>query len=254
MTLPPARGAEPEGSADEQSAGKAVQAMFNGIAPRYDFLNHVLSANIDRVWWKRAAHTFAHILKKPEAFVLDVCCGTGDMTSALLRHRPLNGQPVIALDFAEAMLARAREKFDSRELACFNVQTIQADALHMPLPESSIDLITTAFGFRNLANYEAGLREFHRVLCPGGELGILDFSEPRGLLGAGYQLYFRHVLPRIGKLLSGSGASYEYLPRSVHRFPPPADMLAMLRACGFEDATWTPYTFGIAGLYRAVKA
>jgi len=250
----PARGAEPEGGTDEQSAGQAVRAMFNGIAPRYDFLNHVLSANVDRVWWKRAARTFTDILEKPDAFVLDVCCGTGDMTLALLRHRPLNGQPVIALDFAEEMLARAREKFDSRELADFGVQTIQADALHMPLPDGSIDLITTAFGFRNLANYEAGLREFHRVLCPGGELGILDFSEPQGPLGALYGVYFRHVLPRIGKALSGSGASYEYLPRSVHRFPPPSNMLTLMRDCGFRNATWTPYTFGIAGLYRAVKA
>ncbi|MEO6829514.1 MAG: bifunctional demethylmenaquinone methyltransferase/2-methoxy-6-polyprenyl-1,4-benzoquinol methylase UbiE [Acidobacteriaceae bacterium] len=251
---PPVRGAEPPGASDERSAGEAVQAMFNSIAPRYDLLNHVLSANVDRIWWKRTARSFRHILENPDSFVLDVCCGTGDMTLALLRHRPLNGEPVIALDFAEAMLARAREKFASPELAAYDVQTIQADALHMPLPDSSLDLITTAFGFRNLANYEAGLREFHRVLCPGAELGILDFSEPDGMLGGIYQFYFRHVLPRIGKALSGSAASYEYLPRSVHRFPPPQEMLAMLRTCGFCDVSWTPYTFGIAGLYRAVKA
>ena len=250
----PAKGAEPEGSADERSAGEAVQAMFNGIAPKYDLLNHVLSANVDRLWWRRAARSFSHILENPDAFVLDVCCGTGDMTLALLRHRPTTGEPIIALDFAEAMLARAREKFASPELAIYGVRTIEADALHMPLPDSSVDLITTAFGFRNLANYEAGLREFHRVLCPGAELGILDFSEPNGLVGGLYRFYFRNVLPRIGKALSGSAGSYEYLPRSVHRFPPPQQMLATMRECGFRDATWTPYTFGIAGLYRAVKA
>lgn len=250
----PARGAEPHGSADEQSASHAVRAMFNNIAPRYDLLNHVLSANVDRLWWKRVARTFSCILKNPDASILDVCCGTGDMTLALLRYRPVNGKPIVALDFAEAMLARAREKFGSSEFARYGVVTIEADALHMPIAENSVDLITTAFGFRNLANYEAGLREFHRVLRPGAELGILDFSEPDGLLGGVYQFYFRHVLPRIGKALSGSAASYEYLPRSVHRFPPPRDMLALMRSCGFRDATWSPYTFGIAGLYRAVKA
>ncbi len=251
---PSASGAEPEGSNNEQSAGRAVREMFNSIAPRYDLLNHVLSANVDRLWWKRAARTFSHILENPDAFVLDVCCGTGDMTLALLRHRPTDGEPIIALDFAEAMLARAREKFASPELSIYDVRTIEADALNMPLPDSSVDLIITAFGFRNLANYEAGLREFHRVLCPGAELGILDFSEPEGVLGALYQFYFCHVLPRIGKAISGSASSYEYLPRSVHRFPPPKDMLALMHRCGFKNATWTPYTFGIAGLYRAVKA
>jgi demethylmenaquinone methyltransferase/2-methoxy-6-polyprenyl-1,4-benzoquinol methylase len=124
----------------------------------------------------------------------------------------------------------------------------------MPLPDNSINLITTAFGFRNLANYEAGLREMARVLRPGAQLGILDFNEPSGLFGKIYSVYFRHILPRIGRTLSGASAAYEYLPHSVHRFPKPAEMLAMMRSCGFVEATWTPYTFGIAGLYRAVKA
>lgn len=247
----PARGAEPAGSSDEQTASHAVQSMFNSIAPRYDLLNHVLSANIDRIWWRRTARTFRHILKNPDATVVDVCCGTGDMTLALLRLRPANGKPVLALDFAHSMLARAQQKFSA---AGYNVTTLEADALHMPIADGSVDLITTAFGFRNLANYEAGLREFHRVLRPGAELGILDFSEPDGLFGSFYQFYFRHVLPRIGRALSGSAASYEYLPRSVHRFPSPGNMLALLSSCGFRDASWTPYTFGIAGLYRAVKA
>lgn len=245
---------EPNSSRDEQSISHAVQSMFNGIAPRYDLLNHVLSANVDSVWWRRTARTFAPILQNPEAAVLDLCCGTGDMTLALLRLRPANGRPVVALDFSPAMLERAKEKFASREFKAFGVVTMEADALHMPLPDNSIDLITTAFGFRNLANYESGLREMARVLRPGGQVGILDFNEPGGAFGKIYNLYFRHVLPRIGKTLSGSSAPYEYLPQSVHRFPRPEEMLAMMRACGYVQATWIPYTFGIAGLYRAVKA
>ncbi len=250
----PAHGAEPPGSVDEQSASLAVRSMFNSIAPRYDLLNHVLSANVDRLWWRRAARTFSHILKKPDASVVDMCCGTGDMTLALLRLRPANSRPVVALDFAQNMLERAREKFFSLEISSFRVITIEADALHMPIDNNSVDLITSAFGFRNLANYEAGLNEIRRVLRPSGEVGILDFSEPEGLLSGVYQFYFRRILPRIGRLLSGSAGSYAYLPRSVERFPAPDEMLAMMRACGFRDATWTPYTFGIAGLYRAVKA
>lgn len=251
---PAASGAEPPGARDEATAGNAVQSMFNSIAPRYDLLNHVLSANVDRIWWRRTARTFLPILRNPAAKVLDMCCGTGDMTLALLQIRPVDGEPVLALDFAQAMLARAQKKFSARRYSSSQVVTLQADALHMPLADGSLDLVTTAFGFRNLANYDTGLREIHRVLRPGGELGILDFSEPQGAIGIFYQLYFRYILPRIGKIFSGSSASYEYLPRSVHRFPPPEEMLVMMRSCGFSHVTWTPYTFGIAGLYRAVKA
>jgi demethylmenaquinone methyltransferase/2-methoxy-6-polyprenyl-1,4-benzoquinol methylase len=246
--------AEPNSSRDEQSVSRDVQSMFNGIAPRYDLLNHVLSANVDSLWWRRTARTFASILQNPEAAVLDLCCGTGDMTLALLRHRPANGRPIVALDFSHAMLERAKEKFALPEFSPFGVIAVEADALHMPLPDKSFDLITTAFGFRNLANYESGLREIARVLRPGAQVGILDFNEPGGVFGKIYSLYFRHVLPRIGKTLSGSSAPYEYLPHSVHRFPKPEELLAMMRACGYQQATWTPYTFGIAGLYSAVKA
>ncbi|MBV8672177.1 MAG: class I SAM-dependent methyltransferase, partial [Acidobacteriaceae bacterium] len=166
-------GARPTGTSDEQSSAAAVRQMFDSIAPRYDMLNHVLSCNVDRFWWWRAARRFRGVLARPEAAVLDICCGTGDMTLALLRRRPRVGRPILAADFSEAMLARGMEKFRGR-----NVVAMRADALHLPLPDNSLDLVTSAFGFRNLANYEAGLREFHRVLRPGGELGILDFSEP----------------------------------------------------------------------------
>src|SRR5580658_1224106 len=243
-------GAAPEGAADEQSAAAAVQSMFNSIAPRYDLLNHVLSANIDRLWWRRTARRFREVLRDPDAEVLDICCGTGDMTMALLKHRPQGARAVIAADFAREMLARGARKFQKHGGAV----AVEADALHLPMRDASLDLITTAFGFRNLANYREGLEEFHRVLKAGGQVGILDFSEPDGLIGKVYQVYFRRVLPAIGRLVCGKDGPYNYLPASVSKFPPPAEMLAMMREAGFRDVSWTPYTFGIAGLFVGVKA
>lgn len=254
---PRAQGAQPAGAIDEASAAAAVREMFDGIAARYDLLNHVLSLNIDRLWWWRTARRFHSTLANPDAVILDVCCGTGDMTLALLRHRPSDAQPVIAVDFSHQMLIRGNAKFAALESTGGETKVqgalaIEADALHLPLADNSVDLITTAFGFRNLANYRAGLDEFHRVLRPGGELGILDFSEPGGLLGKLYAFYFRRILPAIGNRLSGVSGPYAYLPDSVHNFPPPAQMLATMQAAGFRDVSWTPYTFDVAGLYRAV--
>jgi demethylmenaquinone methyltransferase/2-methoxy-6-polyprenyl-1,4-benzoquinol methylase len=130
---------------------------------------------------------------------------------------------------------------------------IEADALCLPLPSQHFDLVTSAFGFRNLADYDAGLREIARVLQPGGECGILDFSEPKGLMGHLYRVYFKQVLPRIGTMLSGVRGPYAYLPASVERFPEPEEMLIRMRRAGFREASWTPYTLGIAGLYRGKK-
>jgi demethylmenaquinone methyltransferase/2-methoxy-6-polyprenyl-1,4-benzoquinol methylase len=225
-----------------------VRALFDSIAPRYDLLNHVLSCNVDRLWWWRTARRFRSILARPEARVLDICCGTGDMTRALLRHRPTQAEPVIAADFSPAMLALARKK-----LLPQRATVIEADALHLPFAPDSLDLITTAFGFRNLANYQAGLAEFFRVLAPGGEVGILDFSEPGGLAGKLYAFYFRRVLPALGSRLSGVGGAYAYLPQSVENFPAPPVMLQMMRSAGFASVSWTPYSFGIAGLWQGVK-
>jgi len=222
--------------------------MFDRIAPRYDLLNHVLSCNADRTWWWRTARRFRHILLRPEARVLDICCGTGDMTRALVRRRPAGAEPVIAADFSEVMLERARRKLAGRQ-----VTIVAADAMRLPFGEGSLDLITTAFGFRNLVNYRAGLEEFLRVLKPGGELGILDCSQPGGLVGKAFGVYFRHVLPKIGARISGDAVAYGYLPNSVEGFPPPAVMAEMMRSVGFADVSWTPYTFGIAGLWRGVK-
>lgn len=251
----PATGAKPPGTSDEASAAQAVRQMFDSIAPRYDLLNHVLSANVDRLWWRRTARRFRTILANPDASVLDICCGTGDMTVALLRQRPQGARPILAGDFARGMLSRGAQKFGAAAIKSGKPYAIpiEADALHLPIKNASLDLIVTAFGFRNLANYEAGLCEFHRVLKPGGQLGILEFSEPGGLIGKAYAVYFRRVLPAIGRLICGKQGPYNYLPTSVGSFPPPAQMLNLMQQTGFASPNWQPYTFGIAGLYTGVR-
>jgi demethylmenaquinone methyltransferase/2-methoxy-6-polyprenyl-1,4-benzoquinol methylase len=257
----PATGARPAGAADEAGAAVAVRQLFETIAPKYDLLNHVLSANVDRLWWRKAARRFAEVLARPEAVVLDICCGTGDLTMALLKLRPRGATPILAGDFARAMLRRGAEKFGPKESRGSDKSAagmpyavaIEADALNLPLRGESLDLIVTAFGFRNLANYESGLKEFYRVLKPGGQLGILEFSEPRGLLGKAYGVYFRRVLPAIGRAICGKDGAYNYLPISVGNFPPPDAMVEMMRRAGFEQCAWRPYTFGIAGLYTAMR-
>lgn len=253
-----AQGARPAGAIDEASAAQAVQRMFDSIAPSYDLLNHLLSANIDRLWWRRTALCFKDILSRPEAAILDVCCGTGDLTMALLKLRPGAARPVVAVDFAHAMLQRGAQKFahrsvsgDDRQAAAPRAIPIEADALHLPFRDCSLDLIVTSFGFRNLANYEAGLREFHRALKPGGQLGILEFGEPEGLIGAAYGFYFRRVLPTVGRAICGKNGPYSYLPQSVGAFPTPPSLLALMQSCGFADCRWQPFTLGIAGLYTA---
>jgi demethylmenaquinone methyltransferase/2-methoxy-6-polyprenyl-1,4-benzoquinol methylase len=258
----PTTGAKPVGAVDEAGAARAVQQMFDSIAPRYDLLNHVLSANVDRLWWWRAARRFSGILARPEAQILDICCGTGDMTMALLKRRPRGAEPIVAADFSRNMLARGARKFgpnrNGLQKGAPYAVPLEADALNLPLRDQSLDLIVTAFGFRNLANYEAGLREFFRVLKPGGQLGILEFSEPGGLIGKAYAVYFRRVLPAIGRAIcgpvSGSAAGpYNYLPTSVGNFPPPIELLAMMHRVGYADVAWRKYTFGIAGLYTATR-
>jgi demethylmenaquinone methyltransferase/2-methoxy-6-polyprenyl-1,4-benzoquinol methylase len=154
------------------------------------------------------------------------------------------------------MLARGAERFEARRSRGQGTPyaiALEADALHLPLRDASLDLIVTAFGFRNLANYEAGLREFNRVLKPGGQLGILDFSEPGGLIGKAYAVYFHRVLPAIGRLICGKDGPYRYLPTSVGNFPPPSEMIALMQSTGYAECAWHPYTFGIAGLYTAVR-
>lgn len=243
----PVRGAAPQGTSDRESAARAVRQMFTAIAPRYDLLNHLLSANIDKLWWRRTARTFAKILAQPRTQVLDLCCGTGDMAVALRRQ----GQQaeITGADFSHTMLVLASKK----KAHPAPIQWIEADALQLPFADQSFHLVTSAFGFRNLADYDAGLREILRVLRPGGECGILEFSEPQGFMGKIYDVYFKSILPRVGRLISGNSGAYSYLPASVERFPQPPEILSRMRSAGFRDVSWTPYTFGIAGLFRGSR-
>jgi demethylmenaquinone methyltransferase/2-methoxy-6-polyprenyl-1,4-benzoquinol methylase len=235
-------------AAPEQAA-QSVQGMFDAIAGRYDLLNHLLSAGIDRLWWWRAARTLKPLLQRPEAQILDLCCGTGDMTLALLRHRPstVSTAPILAVDFSHKMLSLGLNKFNGK-----NIVAVEADALHLPQRSASMDLISAAFGFRNLADYSEGLAELFRVLKPGGSFAILECNQPEGLVGALYNLYFKKILPKVGGALS-NGDAYRYLPASVERFPRPPRMLELIRQAGFVDEHWTSYTFGVAGLYQARK-
>lgn len=241
-------GAAPEGTQDQASAARAVQEMFSAIAPRYDLLNHVLSFNIDRWWWWRTARTFAMILSRSDASVLDLCCGTGDMAFALRRQAGASGVAIVGADFAHPMLERALQKSDGN-----SPRWVEADALNLPFADASFDLVTSAFGFRNLADYDAGLREIVRVLRPGGELGILECAEPGGAIGKLYGIYFRRVLPAVGTAVSRVKGAYAYLPASVGRFPEPVELIGRMKQAGFGEASWTPYTFGTAGLFRGKK-
>jgi demethylmenaquinone methyltransferase/2-methoxy-6-polyprenyl-1,4-benzoquinol methylase len=199
------------------------------------------------------------ILKRPGVRVLDLCCGTGDMAFALRRRAGLANVKILGADFSHAMLQRAAQKGSAATAGketgpAPSLRWVEADALRLPFPDGHFGLVTSAFGFRNLADYDAGLREIVRVLGPGGECGILDFGEPRGLIGEVYRVYFKKVLPAIGTLISGVRGPYAYLPASVERFPAPDQMMARMKQAGLAEVSWTPYTMGVAGLYRGVKA
>ena len=241
-------GARPAAETSEAAAAEHVRTLFNSIAPSYDRLNHLLSFGLDRHWWRKAARRFSDVLARPDAKVLDICCGTGDMTAALLSLRPASAEPITGLDFSARMLARARVKYPAGSLVW-----VEGDAMHLPFPDASLDLVTSAFGFRNLTNYADGLREIARVLCPGGRIGILECNQPGGLNGAFYNLYFHRILPVIGGVLSGDRAAYRYLPASVERFPRPPQMLRMLAEAGFAHPAWDGYLLHSAGLYTAQK-
>ena len=175
------------------------------------------------------------------------------MTFALRRQTGKSSAQILGVDFSHAMLRRAAAKSSPVAQNGASPRWIEADALSLPFPSAQFDLVTSAFGFRNLADYDAGLREIVRLLRPGGECGILDFGEPKGAMGAFYRVYFKQVLPRVGTMISGVRGPYAYLPASVERFPAPDEMLQRMRRAGFAETTWTPYTFGIAGLYWGKK-
>ena len=257
----PPKGTRFEGAASEVDAGLAVRDMFSQIAPRYDLLNHLLSMQLDRVWRRRVARRVRPILLRGDARVLDLCCGTGDLAFSL-RRAPGTRAQIVGADFSHAMLVRARAKSldgDSgrravplREPGALPV--FEADALRMPFADGSFDLVTTAFGFRNLANYEDGLREIFRVLRPGGTVAILEFTEPPpGMMGDLYRWYFRNVLPRIGAFLSGDAKAYSYLPASVSRFFRPAELAGLMTTVGYRAAEYKVWTLGTVALHTGVR-
>jgi len=249
--LPPLpKGTQPEGATSEQEVSRRVRDMFTRIAPRYDLLNHLLSAQIDRLWRARVAREMQPILQRADARVLDLCCGTGDLAFSLARHAKAQ---IFGADFSHTMLVRARAKALAANGAP-PLSFLEADALHLPFAGDSFDLVTTAFGFRNLANYEDGLREILRVLKPGGTLGILEFAEPPpGVLGDLYRFYCQKILPRVGGLISGDADAYAYLPKSVARFFRPEELASLMSEVGYSSVRYQLMTLGAVALHMGSR-
>lgn len=230
----------------EIAHSRAVRDMFAGIASRYDLLNHVLSLNIDRRWRRAVSGVLSDVLSCPEASVLDVACGTGDLSIELAHSANAR---VIGTDFCRPMLAVARTKIAAAKR---HIPLVEGDAMELPFADASFDAVTIAFGLRNLPNVAEGLRELHRILKPGGRLAVLEFSTPV-LPGFGrlFNLYFSHILPRIGGAVSGSRGAYEYLPDSVSKFPDQGELARLMREIGFSDVSYRNLTGGIAALHLA---
>lgn len=243
MTLEAGKGTTPPGAATEEQASLYVRRMFGQVAPRYDLLNHLLSFQIDKYWRHRTVRRVQHILDQPGACVLDLACGTGDLTLALTRAGKAR---VIGSDFCHPMLTGAAAK--QAHLL------FEADALTLPVADASFDLVTCAFGFRNFVNYRRGMGEILRVLKPGGMAAILEFSTPPNpLFRAAYGFYSRQVLPRVGALISGSRDAYTYLPESVRKFPAAPALAAEFREAGFGQVEYELLTMGIVALHLARK-
>jgi demethylmenaquinone methyltransferase / 2-methoxy-6-polyprenyl-1,4-benzoquinol methylase len=236
------QGAAPAGTETEQQAASWVRGMFDRIAPRYDLLNHLLSLNIDRYWRARTVSRVTPILARPGAKVLDVCCGTGDLTRAL-QSRSASAR-VLGSDFCHPMLLAAKRKLANGQ------ELFESDALALPIPDAALDLATIAFGFRNLTNYHAGLSELRRILKPGGTLAILEFSTPPNpLLAGAYGFYSRAILPAVGGIISGSKDAYSYLPESVRKFPEAEDLAGQMSDAGFVNVRFERMTAGIVALH-----
>ena len=243
-----AEGTTPKGTQDERQAAHWVQTMFAEIAPRYDLLNHLLSFNIDRGWRKALLGHMTPVLARPEAKILDLCCGTGDV---MLDLRRVSAAYIMGADFCHPMLVSAQKKAAGKRYAA---PLFEADALALPVSDGSLDAICIAFGFRNLTSYARGLEELHRVLKRSGMLAILEFSHPPGKVVSGvYGLYSRAVLPFIGSLVSGSREAYSYLPESIERFPRAEELRVMMDAAGFNRTRFQLLSGGIAALHTGVK-
>ena len=243
-------GTTPAGTRDEQEAARWVRGMFGRVAPRYDLVNHLLSLNIDKLWRAHTVRRLRPILQRPGARALDICCGTGDLLLAL--ERAAAGCRVFGSDFCHPMLVEAHAKVEHRTA---RAALFEADALHLPLAGHSLDLITVAFGFRNLTNYEEGLREMRRALKPGGTAAILEFSQPPNrAFAALYNFYSRRILPIIGGAITGSRDAYTYLPESVRKFPTAPQLADAMKAAGFAPVSYEYLTGGIVALHVGVAA
>src|SRR5215467_5015589 len=234
-------------AADVSKSPGKISAMFDAIAPRYDFLNHVLSAGIDRRWRARAIRSLR--LTGSEG-VLDVCTGTADLAMAARTATPRAAR-VVGVDFAGAMLEIGRDKVERAGLA-HEVTFVRGDATRIPVTDSSMDAVTVAFGIRNVEDVPAACREMRRVLRRGGRLAILESAIPTmPVIRTAYLTYFRHILPAIGRLVSRHSAAYGYLPDSVGAFATPAQLMSTLQASGFVDVAAVRMTCGIVFLYTA---
>jgi demethylmenaquinone methyltransferase/2-methoxy-6-polyprenyl-1,4-benzoquinol methylase len=235
-------------SADHESTARAVRQMFAAVAPRYDFLNHLLSLGRDLAWRRAAAKALREALAQPGSLAVDVCCGTGDLAMALAR---CSAGKVIGTDFCRPMLLRAREKGRRASRPLF---FLEADTLALPFRDDSLDVVSVAFGFRNLADYNAGLREMYRVLKSGGTVAILEFSRVRWpVFGPLFRFYFHQILPRLGTWISGVRGPYQYLPDSVAQFPDQESLAAALTAAGFVNVRYRNFTGGVAALHLGEK-
>jgi len=224
-----------------------VRRLFTAIAPRYDFLNHLLSLNVDRAW-RRAAVARLGWEARPDGVYLDLCAGTLDLAATLARAQGFRGR-VIGADFVVPMLARGRGKAPSSRTA-----PVAADALELPFPDASFDGATVGFGVRNLADLDQGLREAHRVLKPAARFVVLEFATPRfAPLRALYLFYFRRVLPAIGRAVSKHREAYTYLPESVAAFPSPEALAERLRAAGFRNVGYEMRTGGICAIHYGTR-
>lgn len=232
----------------ELKHARAVREMFSGIASKYDFLNHFLSVNIDKRWRRLVRQKLESELNDPNALVLDVACGTGDLSVEMQQHARAK---IIGTDFCRPMLAVAKEKNFKNNLS---IPYIEGDGMNLSFPDNSFNAVTIAFGLRNFSNWQKGLKELHRVLKSGGKLAVLEFSAPvvpgfRQL----FQFYFSHILPRIGGAVSGSRGAYEYLPDSVSRFPDQKNLARMMGEIGFSNVEYKNLTGGIAAIHTGVK-
>lgn len=237
-----------ERSADERKHAEDVREMFSRISPKYDFLNHFLSGNVDKRWRKLVTKKLADKLNDKDALVLDVACGTGDLALELQKAAKAK---VIGTDFCRPMLAIAKDKNAPENLT---IPYLEADGMNLSFADNTFDAVTIAFGLRNFSNWEDGLRELHRILKKDGKLIILEFSAPvvpgfRQL----FQFYFTKILPKIGGIVSGSRGAYEYLSESVARFPDQKGLVNMMRETGFSAVEYKNLTGGIAAIHAGSK-